>query len=260
MTTHTRRARLLELLGDRHRIDVNEAARQLGVSAATVRRDLRELANRQLLVRTHGGALPSGVSHELPLRHKSTRRAEDKLRIAQAAAALVPAGAVVGLNGGSTTTEVARELAARPDLMTGGRTALTVVTNAINIAAELAVRPHIRTVVTGGLARPTSYELTGLPATLVLEHVSLDYAVLGVAALDPEAGAATAEESEAQVNRVMANRARTVVVVADSGKLGRRAFATFCPPHQIDLLLTDTRASDTLVSAFQIRGIPVQRC
>ncbi|GAA1953059.1 DeoR/GlpR family DNA-binding transcription regulator [Kitasatospora viridis] len=257
MTTHTRRARLLDMLGDRHRIDVTEAAEQLGVSAATVRRDLRELAHQQLLTRTHGGAVPAGVSYDLPLRYKSSRRADEKVRIARAAAALVPAGAVVGLTGGTTTSEVARELATRPDLLTGHEVSLTLVTNAINIASELAVRPHVKTVVTGGIARPASYELVGPLASLVLETISLDYAILGVNALDPRTGASTVEETEAGINQAMARRAHTVVIVADSSKLGRRAFATVCPPSEIDVLVTDTDAPAHLVAALRAAGIEV---
>ncbi|MFE9424883.1 DeoR/GlpR family DNA-binding transcription regulator [Kitasatospora sp. NPDC006697] len=257
MTTHTRRTRLLDMLGDRHRIDVADAARQLGVSAATVRRDLRELAHQQLLTRTHGGAVQAGVSYDLPLRYKSTRRAEEKLRIAKAAAALVPAGAVVGLTGGTTTSEVARELVTRPDLMTEDEVSLTIVTNAINIAGELAVRPYVKTVVTGGIARPASFELVGPLAALVLDSVSLDFAVLGVNALDAVVGASTCEETEAGINQAMARRARTVVIVADSSKLGRRAFATVCPPEGIDVLVTDTDAPAPLVAALREHGIEV---
>ncbi|MFE0463022.1 DeoR/GlpR family DNA-binding transcription regulator [Kitasatospora sp. NPDC058965] len=259
MKTHDRWTRLMDLVGARGRIEVGEAARLLGVSAATVRRDLESLARQQLLTRTHGGAVRAGVSYDLPLRYKATRRAAEKERIAKAAAALVVPGAVVGLTGGTTTSEVARELATSTTLMDAAAegTVLTVVTNAINIAGELAVRTHIKTVMTGGVARPASYELTGPLAAAVLEGICLDYAVLGVNGLDLRTGASTVEESEASINRAMAVRANTVVIVADSSKLGRRTFAAVSSLQEIDVLVTDTDAAPETVAALTALGIEV---
>ncbi|WP_329570684.1 DeoR/GlpR family DNA-binding transcription regulator [Kitasatospora sp. NBC_01266] len=259
MGTHERWTRLLEILGDRGRIEVGEAAELLGVSMATVRRDMEELAQQQLLTRTRGGAVLSGVAYDLPLRYKTARQADEKNRIAKAAAALVPPGAVVGLNGGTTTSEVARELATRADLADhgGGGTALTIVTNAINIANELAVRPYVKTLVTGGVARPNSYELTGPLAALVLQGISLDYAILGVNAVHPKFGAATHDEGEASANRAMAERAEKVIVVADSTKLGKRAFAQVCAVGEMAVLVTDKDAPDELVEHLSGQGVDV---
>ena len=120
--------------------------RRLGVSTASVRRDLQLLEEQHLLSRTHGGAVANTTVYELPLRYKGGRHKEEKRRIAIAAAARVDdTVATVGLTGGTTTTEVARVLA--------DRVGLTVVTNALNIAAELALRPNLKLIVTGGTAR-----------------------------------------------------------------------------------------------------------
>lgn len=257
---HERWTRLLDALSEKGRIDVGEAAELLGVSPATVRRDMEELARQQLLTRTRGGAVLSAVTYDLPLRYKTARRADEKQRIARAAADLIPPGAVVGLNGGTTTSEVARELATRADLANhGAGTALTIVTNAINIANELAVRPHVKTVVTGGVARPNSYELTGPLAAAVLQGLSLDYAILGVNAMDPHFGAAAHDEGEASANRAMAERADKVIVVADSTKLGRRAFARVCTTNEIAVLVTDQDAPGELVDRLTGAGVDV-RC
>ncbi len=117
---------------------------------------------------------------------------------------------------------------------------MTVVTNALNIATELAVRQHIKIVVTGGVARTQSYELTGPLATGVLERVSIDIAILGVDGIDPVAGAMAQHEGEASINQLMARQAAQVVVVADSSKIGRRAFARICDVSDVDVLVTDT--------------------
>ncbi|RAG85495.1 alkaline phosphatase [Streptacidiphilus pinicola] len=258
MAAHERWSQLLELLGAQGRIGVEEAAEALGVSPATVRRDLEELAAQQLLIRTRGGAVAAAVAYDLPIRYKTARQADEKHRIAKAAAALIPPGSIVGLNGGTTTSEVARELATRADLAEhADGTALTVVTNAINIASELAVRPHVKTVVTGGVARPSSFELTGPLAMLVMAGLSLDYAVLGVDAIDPGFGALTHDESEAGANRAMAEHADKVIIVADSTKLGRRAFARVCTIDEISVLVTDKNAPEEMVEQLSSRGVDV---
>ncbi|MFF0854210.1 DeoR/GlpR family DNA-binding transcription regulator [Streptomyces sp. NPDC003280] len=247
---------LLELLVERGRLEVEDAAAELGVSAATIRRDLDGLAEQQMLVRTRGGAVVHGVSYELPLRYKTARHASEKQRIAKAVADLVAPGEAVGLTGGTTTTEVARALAVRGDLGAGSP-ALTVVTNALNIANELAVRPQFKIVVTGGVARPQSYELIGPLADGVLSQVTLDVAVLGVVAFDLTHGAAAHDEAEAAINRLLCERAERVVVAADSSKLGRRAFARICAAELVDTLVTDTAVAQDTVHRFEEAGIRV---
>jgi DeoR family transcriptional regulator of aga operon len=242
---------LLELLAERGRIEVEDIAEELAVSAATIRRDLDHLAEQQLLTRTRGGAVAHAVSYDLPLRYKTARHADAKLRIARAAATLVDKGAVVGLNGGTTATEVARALVARADLD------LTIVTNALNIANELAVRQQIKLVVTGGVVRPQSYELIGPLARLIPEELTLDVTFLGVEQVDPKAGASARNEGEAAINRLLAERSGRVVVVADSSKLGGSAFVRICPTEQISGLITDSDADEAVVREFRDHGVDV---
>ncbi|MER6109926.1 DeoR/GlpR family DNA-binding transcription regulator [Streptomyces hirsutus] len=256
MSRDARWQALLELLVERGRLDVDETAAELEVSAATIRRDFDQLAGQQMLLRTRGGAVAHGVSYELPLRYKTARRASEKQRIAQAVADLLAAGEAVGLTGGTTTTEVARALAVRGDLASGSP-ALTVVTNALNIAGELAVRPQFKIVVTGGVARAQSYELVGPLADGVLEQITLDVAVLGVVAFDVTHGAAAHDEAEAAINRLLCERAERVIVAADSSKLGRRAFARICPAESVDTLVTDSAVAPETVRRFEEAGLRV---
>jgi DeoR family transcriptional regulator of aga operon len=258
MTRYRRWNELLELLAAAGQLQVEEAAKALGVSEATVRRDLDELATQQMLTRIRGGAVAQGVTYDLPLRYKSERHPSEKQRIAAVAAGLVRPGQVTGLNGGTTTTEVARALATRSDL--NGQVpppALTVVTNALNIATELAVRQHIKIVATGGVARPQSYELTGPLATGVLEQVTLDVAILGVDGIDAVAGATAHHEGEASINRLMARQAAKVVIAADSSKVGRRAFARICTAGEIDVLVTDTGIAAEDAARLEDAGVDV---
>jgi DeoR family transcriptional regulator of aga operon len=133
-----------------------------------------------------------------------------------------------------------------------------VVTNALNIASELAVRPHVKIVVTGGVARPASFELSGPLASRILDEITMDLVFLGVDAVDPVHGAYAHHEGEASINRLMTERARRVVVVADSSKLGRHAFARICPTSAIDTLITDSAAPAELATAFEAEGVTVK--
>ncbi|TXS44861.1 DeoR/GlpR family DNA-binding transcription regulator [Streptomyces sp. t39] len=262
MSKHERWNALLELLAADGRVDVEDAAVTLEVSPATIRRDLDELAAQQMLVRTRGGAIAHGVSYELPLRYKSSRHASEKQRIASAVAELIGEGEVVGLNGGTTTTEVARALALRAsgtrrDAPDANAPVLTVVTNALNIAGELAVRPQIKIVVTGGVARPQTYELVGPLTVGVLNEVVLDVAVLGVDGIDPELGVMTHQEDEASISRLFAERAQRVILVTDSSKMGKRAFARICGLDSIDVVVTDSSVPPDVAEGLAEAGIKV---
>jgi DeoR family transcriptional regulator of aga operon len=243
MTRAQRLARIIDLLGERGDIAVEDLVEQLGVSPATARRDLDALAQQQLLTRTRGGAVAHGVAYELPLRYRNQQHPTEKQRIARAASALVETGAVVGLSGGTTTSLIASALGARLDLAadTGGVPSVTIVTNAVNIAAELASRPHVKVVLTGGVLNPRTYEAVGGLAEQVLRSLTLDIAFIGAAALHPVTGATTHDEREADVNRLMAHRARRAILTVDSSKLGREAFAVIGGAAAFPTVLTDPR-------------------
>lgn len=245
---HDRLASILERLGDQGSVDVGQLARDLEVSPSTVRRDLRALDQRGLLDRTHGGAVGKGA-FEMPLRVRGGLRREEKQRIARAAAAMVGDGATVGLTGGTTTTEVARRLAECDRL--------TVVTNSINIAADLAIRPNLRLIVTGGVARGTSYELVGPIAERGLEGLRVQTAFLGVDGVSIEAGFTTHEDIEAQTNRALIARSSRVVVVADGSKVGRVTLARICEAGDVHELVTDASADPAVLAGLRARGVRV---
>lgn len=230
-------------------VDVGRIAADLSVSAATLRRDLKALQDQGLLVRTHGGAVANGVGFELPLRHREARHQPQKRAIGRRAAALVPHGAVVGMTGGTTATEVARALP--------NDAGITIVTNALNIASELVLRPSVRVVVVGGSARHASYELVGPAAELVIERYLLDISFIGVDGLTVEEGCSTYDEMEAHTDHAFIRRARRTVVVADSTKLGNRTFARICRTSEIDDLVTDADADPRLLDGLREAGVNV---
>jgi DeoR family transcriptional regulator of aga operon len=230
-------------------VSVAELARDLDASAATIRRDLEMLEEQRLLTRTHGGAVAQGVLYELPLRYKTARHHEEKRRIAHEAASRVTDGMAIGLTGGTTTTEVARSLV--------DRQRLTVVTNALNIASELAIRPNLKLVLTGGYARPESYELVGPMAEQSLAGLNLDVAFVGADGVREDAGVTTHHEVEAHTNLALIERSTRVIVVADSSKIGRAAFARICDVERVDELITDQGGDPAALRAIRDAGVDV---
>ena len=239
---------IVERLSTNGSVSVAEIADELGASTATIRRDLELLESQRLLTRTHGGAVALGVLYELPLRYKTARHRDEKRRIATEAASRVPSGGAIGLTGGTTTTEVARALVDRPRL--------TIVTNALNIASEVAVRPNLKLVVTGGWARTESYELVGPLAEQSLAELNLDVVFCGVDGISPE-GCTTHHEVEARTNLALIERASRAVVVADSSKIGKVAFARICPLERIHELITDGGADPGAIAMIREAGVDV---
>lgn len=256
MTRHERLSAILGIIVEEGGVHIDDIIERLHVSAATARRDLDLLAEQQLVTRTRGGASANPSSAQLPLRYRTTRHGEEKTRIARAAAALVHPGDVVGLNGGTTATEVAREIALLPGLPDAERP-VTVVTNAVNIASELTVRQCVRVVVTGGVARARSFELTGPLADLILPRISVGTLFLGVEGLTAQ-GAFAQHEGEAAVNAAFVHAAERTVVVADHSKLGQTAFALICRAEDIDLVLTGEEADPGQVAHLREAGMEVR--
>ena len=244
-----RMSAILERLASSGAVEVTDLAGRFGASVATVRRDLQLLEEQRMLERTHGGAVARGVMYELPLRYKASRHQDEKRRIADHAASRVADGAIIGLTGGTTTTEVARRIV--------DRRGITVVTNALNIASELAIRPNLKLVVTGGYARPESYELVGPLAEQSLAGLNLDVVFLGVDGIASETGLTTHHEVEAHTNLALIERAGRVIVVADASKIGRTAFAQICRVERVHELITDAGADPAELARIAEAGVAV---
>ncbi|MGH3505548.1 MAG: DeoR/GlpR family DNA-binding transcription regulator [Nocardioidaceae bacterium] len=244
-----RLAAILDRIAQESSVDVTRLARKLDVSGATIRRDLQTLHEQGLLVRTHGGAVAGNVGLELPIRYKEARQQSEKRRIGAAAARLVTDGAVAGLSGGTTATEVARALARRRDI--------TVVTNAVNIAAELVLRPNIKLVVVGGNARHASYELVGPSAEEMLGKYHLDVAFIGVDGLTVDEGCTTHDEMEAHTDHAFIRRCRRTIVVSDSTKIGRVTFARICGIGEVTDVVTDAGPDGVELERLREAGVNV---
>ena len=257
MKREERQSTILELLSEFGQIEVEEIVRRLGVSPATARRDLDSLAAASLLSRTHGGAVSNSVAYDLPVRYQREEAAVQKHAIAVLAAGLVKQDMVVGLSGGTTSSAIATQLGMRRDLVNdSGRTTFTVVTNAVNIASALAVRTHVKVMVTGGVLNPRSYELVGPFAEQALEKVTLDIAFVGINGLEAHIGPTVSDEFEASINDLMIRRARRSYLVCDSSKIGHSAFAALTRAT-FNALITDEGITAEQKHELESAGIPV---
>jgi DeoR family transcriptional regulator, aga operon transcriptional repressor len=245
-----RMSAILDHVADQGSVDVLQLAAKLGVSGATIRRDLHALDQQGLLIRTHGGAIANGVGLELPIRYKEGHHQPEKRRIGAMAASLVNDGDVVGMTGGTTATEVARALSDRQDI--------TVVTNALNIAADLVLRPNIRLLVVGGKARHASYELVGPTAEEVVARYHLDIAFIGVDGLTVDEGCTTHDEMEALTDLAFIRQSQRNVVIADSSKVGKIRFARICRLPAISDLVTDSAIDQAAADSISQVGVSVR--
>jgi DeoR family transcriptional regulator of aga operon len=247
-----RRRRILDLLASHHRVTVNELVAQFGVSAVTVRGDLDALAHLGQLVRSHGGGLVrSGPLHDLPIALKAALNHAEKVRIGRAAAALVRDGETVILDSGTTTVEIARELKHT------SHTSLTVITNALNIATELAGQPAVQVIVMGGILRPTSFSLVGPQAEQALANLRADRLFLGVDGFEPDLGMTTPDLLEAQLNALMIRVAREITVVADASKFTRRSVSLIGTLDAVNRVITDDRVDRAVLDSLRARNVEV---
>jgi len=241
---------ILERLAHDGSVDAGRLADAFDVSPATIRRDLQMLEDQKLLSRTHGGAIAADVAYELPVLYRGGQHRDQKRAIARCAVARLPHGLLtVGFTGGTTTYEVARLLAERFDL--------TVITNALNIAVELALRPRLKLIMTGGVSRTQSYELVGPFADQLLAGLNIGVAVVGVDGISARGGLTTHDEVEAHTNQAMIRRADRVVVVADGSKVGQILLAQICPVTDVSELITDLSADAGALDAIRRAGTEV---
>ena len=243
-------AAILERLSSDRSLGVAELAESFGVSQATLRRDLQIMDEQRLVTRIHGGVLAQEVSRELPVRYRDAHHKEQKQRIAAEAIQRIPNGPIaIGLTGGTTTSEVARLLV--------DRTGLTVITNALNIATELAICPRVKLVVTGGVSRPQSYELVGPWAEHTIRGLNVGIAIVGTDGISADGGLTTHDEVEAQTNAALIGRAKRTIVVADGSKVGRVLLARIAGLDDIDELITDDSADAVALDAVRTAGVAV---
>ena len=245
-----RRYEILEQIKRQGRVSVTELSQVFGVSEVTIRADLQALAEQNLLVRTHGGAIPSNrLSPDLSLALRRQQQVLAKDHIGEAGAMLVKDGDSIFLDTSSTALAIARYLTHLRHV--------TIVTNSIAIIQELMDCPGIDVVVPGGRLRRETASLIGIEGAETLARYNIQKGFFGAHGLSLAEGLTDVSADEADVKRLLVNRCRQVIAVIDATKWGRVGLASFARVADIDLVISDHDALPDLVAQVRIQGVEV---
>ncbi len=233
-----RRPRIVEVVNRRGILSVPELARLVGRSLMTIRRDLTLLDAQGLLRRTHGGAVALAAPRDVPFRRRERMELQAKAAIGRVAASLVQPGETVLLDAGTTVLAMTHPLRAVRNL--------TVVTNSVQVLAELWHRPGLRVVALGGVARSGSGAVTGSLAEKALEEIRVDRAFLGTTGITPRWEVSNSDLELSSLQRRILASARESYLLADHTKFGRTGLAVVTPLRTFAAVITDVHLSPGL--------------
>ena len=246
-----RRGKILEKLKKDGTVSVSKLASELGATPVTIRSDLDALEAEGYLIRVQGGAVQNQKNIPMtPMLSREGEYSEEKRTIARCVAEQVRDGATLFLNSGTTMQCVAAALRSKKNL--------NIVTNSLNVAAELGNVQGFRVILLGGEIN-AHYSFTyGSDAQEQLSHYQADWAIMSLDGIDVETGLTTYHAEEATINRMMISRCKQLLVAADHSKVGRAGFFRF---HEADgnmCLITDEKASKTAVQALEEAQVQVK--
>jgi DeoR/GlpR family transcriptional regulator of sugar metabolism len=251
MLAAERRLRIREILSAQRAVSARELARILGVTGATIRRDLAALEQEGLVVRSHGGAVSraSSTAYQGSYDYLLHTNTAEKQAIAREAAKLILDGDTVFLEGSTAVLELAHCLPRR--------SRLTVVTNSPAIELEFLHSPGISVICTGGNLNKDNLYLQGIWTRRALAEIRLDKAVLGVTAIDPAFGMSAADFPQAETKQLLIKAARQRIALSEHTKFGRQSFALVAPVTDIDILVTDSGVDQKYVEQLREMGVQV---
>ncbi len=245
-----RRAKILEILESEGQVSVIKLSKKFNVSTVTIRNDLDQLEQKNLLVRTRGGALKvHRVGIDFHLYEKQKKMLNEKRLIGKKASELINEGDTIIIDSGSTTLEVAKNLKHFNNL--------TVLSNALNIAAELAGLENIMFIMLGGHLRNKSLSFVGPISEQILKNHYCDKVFLGVDGIDSTYGISTPNTEEAYLNKIMIENSKEIIVVADSSKFLKRCFSYIAPIERISTIVTDNKIPEEEYKRLKNNGIQV---
>ncbi len=251
MYKETRWQKILEIIQNFGKADVNELARELVVSEMTIRRDLSAMMQQGLIERTHGGAvLPKEHSLlQMPILLRLYEQNDEKKAIAGAVARMIKHNEKIYIAAGTTAYWVAKAIKNRSDL--------TVVTNSLPVANLLALSKDMEVIVVGGYLRRNEYSLVGPFAESMVHDLRLDKVIMGIGGIHPDYGLTNAYPQEMMMDRAYLSMSDNIVVVADHTKIGRVATsrtADITAAHQI---VTTHLAPLDIVERIRKQGVEV---
>jgi DeoR family transcriptional regulator of aga operon len=241
--------RILAELEQSGRVSVEEMSRLLGISQVTLRSDLQYLASMNLLVRTHGGAIPAEAEDEGTFSNRIEAHSPQKVRIGRAAAALVEPGDVIGLDASTTALAIASFLE--------GKQEVTVVTNSLAVANQLLQVPGISVYVVGGFLRRDALSLVDLPQPVINPALTMRYFFFSAHSLSTRTGLSEMNPQEGAWKASLMDYCQAAIAVVDSSKFGRAGLHPFAQLAQIKRIISDRDAPADYVERIRAAGVEV---
>jgi len=244
-----RHQQIIEHVLSKKSVRVNELSDIFNVSLATIRRDLSQIEEQGLIQRVHGGAILIEDVDEPPILNRKNKQSEAKRRIGSAAADLVNDHETIIITSGTTTEAMVPFLT--------GKNGLTVITNTINIASQLARYPHISVVVLGGWLRHSEFSMHGHITDQALQDLHADKLFHGIFGLDPEFGLTGTDMQEVQTDRKILSAAQQLIILADHTKFGVIGQIRLSSLENVDLIITDNQTPEHYISSLIQKGVRV---
>jgi len=247
MYLHPRHKEIVETARQMGRVGVEDLAARFEVTPQTIRKDLNELCRARILSRVHGGAMfPSGTEN-MEYEQRRLISETEKMDIGRAAADLIPENASLFINIGTTTEAVSHALLQRSGLM--------VITNNINVANRMRVYEQFEVIIAGGVVRASDGGIVGEAAVDFIRQFCVDYAVIGVSAIDSSGALLDYDFREVKVAQAIIENARHVILVADSTKTDRTAPVRIAHLSQVDTFVTDVCKSDKIRQICELHDV-----
>lgn len=244
-----RKRAILDLLEKQGKVKVIELSETFDVSEPTIRRDIKELDEKGMLIRTHGGAIAREEGeHEPSFKEKQDKYYKEKESIGKLAAGLVNEGDIILLDSGTTTLQIAKELIVKN---------ITVVTNSLDIAYELEKKPDVEVVLTGGIMRWNTRAMVGPVADGALEKFHVDIAFMGTNYISIDGGLTTHNMMEANTKSNMINIAKRVFVVCDHTKFDKTTFYRIASLKDLDGVITDRGMTQEMMKRYEQEDLDI---
>jgi DeoR/GlpR family transcriptional regulator of sugar metabolism len=244
-----RQQEIIKRLNQTGRVKVADLSQAFGVSEVTIRADLQALANRNLIVRTHGGAVLAPLIPELSLTLRRQQQIPEKNRIGIAAAQMVADGDAIFLDTSSTALAIAQHLKSRYDL--------TIITNSLAVAQALLEAPGITVVVPGGTLQRDTVSLVGTGGLAMLQKYNVQKGFFGAHGISQPEGLTDVSAAEAEVKHHLVGLCRQVIAVLDASKWGRVGLASFARLEEIHSVITNSQAPEALIQPVRAAGVNV---
>lgn len=250
--TSNRRDKIGSMLKNNGSVQVLVLAERFGVSTVTIRKDLRFLEELGVSTRTYGGAILNERSNRIVERaigYKEQLYTKEKAGIGKAAAQLIEPGDAIILDSGTTTFQIAAQLADKKDV--------TVVTNGLNVMNKLSHFEQLDLIMLGGTLRRKNMSFFGAHAEQTLRDLHVDKLFLGVDGFHMEKGVTTHFEPEANLNKLMLQAANNIIVVTDSSKFGKICLHQIVKVEAIATVITDKGIAEEYLAGLENLGIAV---